>query len=97
MSVYHSLVYSHLQHAIFICRGNSFKIIKLKLHVKQNYIIKTLCNKFGTKTRLKPLYEQLQVLNTHEIYKLEVAKFITKVNLSKLPLFCGIRLTSFRT
>ena len=72
MSVYHSLVYSHLQNAI-ICSGNSSKIIKRKLQVKQNRIIKTLCNKFGTKTRLKPIYEQLQVLNIHGIYKLEVA------------------------
>ena len=87
MSVYYSLVYSHLQYAI-ICWGNSFKTIKHKLQVKQNRIIKTLCNKFGTKTRLKPLYEQLQVLNIDEIYKLEVAKFMAKVNLNKLPVFC---------
>ena len=72
MSVYHSLVYSHLQYAI-IFSGNSSKIIKRKPQVKQNRIIKTLCNKFGTKTSLKPLYEQLQVLNIHGIYKLEVA------------------------
>ena len=77
MSVYHSLVYSHLQYAI-ICGGNSSKIIKRKLQVKQNRIIKTLCNKFGTKTRLKPLYEQLQVLNIHGIYKLEVANLWPK-------------------
>ena len=50
---------------------------------------------WNKKLDLKPLYEQLQVLNTHEIYKLEVAKFITKVNLSKLPLFCGIRINEF--
>ena len=56
MSVYYSLVYSHLQYAI-ICCGNSSKTIKHKLQVKQNRIIKTLCNKFGSKTRLKPLYE----------------------------------------
>ena len=66
MSFYHSLIYSHLEHAI-ICSGNSSKMIKRKLQVKQNRIIKTLCNKCGTKTRLKPLYEQLQVLNIHGI------------------------------
>ena len=77
MSVYHSLVYSHLQYAI-ICRGNSSKIIKRKLQVKQNRIIKTLCNEFRTKIRLKKLYEQLQVLNIHGIYKLEVANLWPK-------------------
>ena len=61
MSVYYSLEYYNLQYAI-ICRGNSSKIIKHNLQVKQNRIIKTLCNKFGTKTTLKPLYEQVQVL-----------------------------------
>ena len=86
--VFYSSVYSHLQYAI-ICWGNNSNIIKRKLQVKQNCIIKTLCNKFGTKTRLKPLYEQLQVLNIHETYKLEVAKFMAKVNLNKLPVFCG--------
>ena len=61
MSAYHCLVYSHLQYAI-ICRRNSSKTIKHKLQVKQNRITKTLCSKFGTKTRLKLLFEQLQVL-----------------------------------
>ena len=94
MSVYYSLVYSHLQNAI-ICLENSSKTIKHKLQVKQNRIIKTLCNKFGTRTKLKPLYELLQVLNIYEIYKLEVAKFMAKVNLNKLPVFCGNQLTIF--
>ena len=96
MSVYYSLVYSHLQYAI-ICWGNSSKTVKHKLQVKQNRIIKTLCNKFGTKTRLKPLYEQLQVLNIDEIYKLEVVKFMAKVNLNKLPIFCSNQSTIFKT
>ena len=52
MPGYYSLVYSHLQYAN-ICWGNSSKTIKHKLQVKQNRIIKTLCNKFGTKTRLR--------------------------------------------
>ena len=96
MSVYYSLVYSYLQYAI-ICWGNSSKIIKHKLQVKQNRIIKTLCNNFGTKTKLKPLYEQLQALNINEIYKLEVAKFMAKVNSNKLPVFCRNQSTIFRT
>ena len=57
--------------------------------------MKTLCNKFGTKTRLKPLQAQLLVVNSDEIYKLEVAKFMAKVNLNKLPVFCGNQLTIF--
>ena len=96
MSVYYSLVYSHLQYAI-ICWENSSKTITHKQQVKQNRIIKTLCNKFGTKTRLELLYEQQQVLNIDEIYKLEVAKFMAKVNLNELPVFCSNQSTIFRT
>ena len=70
-------MYSHLQYAI-ICWGNSSKTMKHKLQVKQNRIIKSLRNKFGTKTRLKPLHEQLQVLNIDEIYKLEVTNLWQK-------------------
>ena len=77
--------------------GNSSKTIKHKLRVKQNRIIKTLCNKFDTKTRLKLSYEQLQVLNIDEIYKLEVAKFMAKVNLNKLPVCCSNQSPTFRT
>ena len=77
MSVHYSLEYSHLQFAI-ICWGNSSQIIKQKLQVKQNRIINTLCNKFGKKTRLKPLYEQLQVLNIDGIYKLELLNLWSK-------------------
>ena len=90
------MISSYLQYAI-ICWGNFSKTIKHKLQVKQNRIIKTLCNKFATKTTLKPLYKQLQVLNIDEIYKLEVAKFMAKVNLNKLPVFCCNRSTIFRT
>ena len=50
-----------------------------------------------SKTRLKPLYEQLQDLNIDEIYKLEAAKFTAKVNLNKLPVFCSNQITNLRT
>ena len=52
---FYSLVYSDFQYAI-ICWKNSSQIIKHKLQVKQNRIIvvNILCNKFHTKTRLKP-------------------------------------------
>ena len=75
------------------------KPLSINYKVKQNRITRTLCNKFGTKTRLKPLpvYEQLQVLNIDEIYKLEVDKFMAKVNLNKLPVFSCNQSTIFRT
>ena len=78
MSVYYSIAYSHLQYAI-ICWGNLNKTIKRKLQVRQNHIIKVLCNQFSKKTCLQPFYAKLQVLNVDKIYKLEVSKFMAKV------------------
>jgi len=96
MLVYYSLAYSHLQYAI-ICWGNTSKTIKRSLQVKKNHIVKIICNKFGKKTRLKPLYDKLRILNINKIYKLKVAKFMTKVSLNKLPIFCDVHLMNFKS
>ena len=84
LAVYYSLVYSHLVYSI-ICWGNSTKTSLSKLQVKQNRIIKLICNNSYHRTKLKPLYEKLQALNVKGIYSLEVAKFMVKVHLNKLP------------
>ena len=39
-----------------------------------------MCNKLERKTRLKPLYDELQILKINGIYKLEIAKFIATVS-----------------
>ena len=78
-SVYYSLAYSHLQYAI-ICWGDANKTLTKRQQVKQNRVVKILCNKLGTKTRLKPLYDELQILKINGIYKLEIAKFMAKVS-----------------
>ena len=49
-----------------------------------NHLVKILCNKFGRKTRLKPLYDELEILNINGIYKLEIAKFMAKVSSNTL-------------
>ena len=83
LSVYYSLTYSHLQYAI-ICRENASKTIVNRLQVKQNHIVKILCNNFGWKTRPEPLYNELQILNINGIYKREIAKFMAKVSSNTL-------------
>ena len=40
--------------------------------------------------------EQLQVQNYDEIYKLDVAKFMAKLMLAKLPVFSGNQFPIFR-
>ena len=37
------------------------------------------------KTKSKPLYEKLKFLNVEGIFRLEIAKFIMKLNTNKLP------------
>ena len=85
---YSSLIYSHLQYAI-ICWGGTFKKCIRKLQVKQNRIEKLYATNLKKKTKPKPLYEKLQFLKINGVYKFEVAKFISKVYLNKLPEFCG--------
>ena len=55
LAVYYSLVYSHLVYGI-ICWGNTTKMSLSKLQVKQNRIIKLICNNSYQRTKLKPLY-----------------------------------------
>ena len=83
LSIYYSLAYSHLQYAI-ICWGSANNSLIKSLQVKQNHLVKILCNKFGRKTRLKPLYDELEILNINGIYKLEIAKFMAKVSSNTL-------------
>ena len=83
LAVYYSLVYSHLVYGI-ICRGNTTKTNLSELQVKQNRIIKLICNNSYQRTKLKPLHEKLQALRIKGIYSLEVAKFMVKVHLHKL-------------
>ena len=80
----YSLVYSHLQYSV-ICWGTTTKTPLHKLQVKQNPIVRIISYKLNRKTKLKPLYEKLKFLNVEDIFKLEIAKFMMKLNSNKLP------------
>ena len=82
--MYYSLVYSYLQYSV-ICWGNTTKTLLHKLQVKQNHIVRILSRKLKRKTKLKPLYEKFKFLNVEGIFKLEIAKFMMKLNTNKLP------------
>ena len=83
LSIYYSLAYSHLHYAIIFWGSANNSLIK-SLQVKQNHLVKILCNKFERKTRLKPLYDELEILNINGIYELEIAKFMAKVSSNNL-------------
>ena len=55
-----------------------------------------MSNKFAKRTRLKLLDDKLHLLNINGIYKPELAKFIVKVYLNKLPTLCSKYLSSLK-
>ena len=73
ISVYSSLAYFYLQYAI-LCWGNASTKELNKLHVCQNRLVKTITYSIRLKTRLKPLFLQLNFLKVDLIFKMEVAK-----------------------
>ena len=86
MPVY--LMHFHLHYGIILWR-NTTKSISPKFQTKQNRIVKLICNKSAKRTRLKPIYDKLYMLNIRGMYKLELAKFMVKEYLHKLPMLCS--------
>ena len=76
--VYYSLVYSHLQYCINSWgRASETTLHPLKVIQKRNIRIIT-----GSKSRThaEPLFHQLQCLKLNDIYKLEMAKIMYRIN-----------------
>ena len=57
ISVYYSIVYSHLQYAV-ISWGNCSVTLRERLQIKQNSIIRIINKSRIYKTKLKPLFEK---------------------------------------
>ena len=76
--MYYSIVYLHLQHAV-TSWGNCSVTLRKRLQIKQNTLIRII-NKFRIyQTKLKPLFEKLNLFNINAIHKLEVGKFMAKL------------------
>ena len=65
--------------------GNAAKRLIQKIQVLQNRLIKIISNTFKFKTKLLPLYQELNILKFHNIYRLEVIKFMNRHKNGKLP------------
>ena len=87
MTVYYSIVNSHLQYAVTSrcncsATGNGYKLNKAQSFTNKAQII----NKFRLyQTRLKPLFEKINFLNISAIYVLQVGKFMAKLQNKQLP------------
>ena len=83
-SIYYALVYPHLLYGI-LSWGSASESIMKKVRGVQNRIIKIMkFLPFGS-CDLKPIYEELKILQVDDIYRLELGKFMYKFNNDLLP------------
>ena len=84
ITVYYSIVYSHLQYAV-TGWGNCSITLRKRFQIKQNTIIRIInkCRIYPTK--LKPLFEKMNLLNISAIYELEAGEFKAKLQNKELP------------
>ena len=76
--VYHSLIHSHLNYCISSLGGTPvFSLLPLDRMQKKAVRIITDSN---TRTHTKPLFSNRQILKLNDIYKLEIAKLMHKIN-----------------
>ena len=84
-SGYFGLVYPYLKYCVTSWGNAALKYIN-KIQVQQNYIVKTLARTNRYKTKLLPLYNQLNLLKLNQIFELEVLKFVFKFKNKLLPI-----------
>ena len=86
ITVYCSIIYSHLHYAVTSWGNCSLTLsLRKRLQINQNTIIRII-NKFRIyRTKLKPLFEKMNLLNISAIYDLEVGKFMAKLQNKQLP------------
>ena len=83
-NVYFGIVSSHLQYGITAWGNAAAKFID-KLQIQQNYIIKIMTGSSFFRTKLFPIYCELNLLKLSNIYILEVLKFVYKFRARLLP------------
>ena len=82
--VYYGIVYPHLSYAITTW-GNAASTRLNKIQVMQNRLVRIITKKCDRKTRMSPLYKQFSILKLSNIIKLEVTKFMSKIENNNLP------------
>ena len=84
-SVYFGIAYPHLHYGITSQENSASKYIT-NVQVQQNLILKIMTKTSFFKTRLSPIYRQLNFLNLVSIFKLVVIKFVYKFKKKTLPI-----------
>ena len=83
ITVYHSVVFSHLQYAISSWGSASTSLLKT-IKTIQNKIIR-LITFSSCRSNAEKLYAQFKILNLNDIYKLQLAKLMHKYKHDCLP------------
>ena len=82
--VYYSLVFPYLYYGV-TSWGNTVTKYSMTIQIQQNYIVKIINNSTSFKTKLLSIYQQLNLMNLCQIYKLETLKFRFKCKNKTLP------------
>ena len=82
-SVYYSSTYSHLQYAIGVWGGAGKTALK-RLNVLHNKVLRATTYS-SYKSRVSPLYKNLNLLKINDIYILEIGKFMHNLHWGRIP------------
>ena len=74
-SVYYSIVYPHLQHAVTSWRNISAKYLT-KIEVQQNLLVKIMTHAPFLRIKVVPFSLRLDIPTINNMFKLEVLKFV---------------------
>ena len=82
--VYYSLVYPYLYYGVTSWGNTATKYTKT-IQIQQKYKVKIINNSTSFKTKLMSIYQQLNLMNLRQIYKLQILKFMFKYKNKTLP------------
>ena len=84
INVYYSIVYPHLYYGV-TSWGNTAAKYTDRIQIKQNSIVKIITKLPFIKTKISPSYDELNLQRLHDIYKLEVLRFMFSFKKKILP------------
>ena len=81
--LYYSLIHSKVQYGI-VAWGTANKTFLREIQIRLNYVLKIITSN-SIFVPLSPIYKKLNILKLHDIYKLELGKFMHSVYYKRAP------------
>lgn len=79
LQLYYGLIYSHLQYCVS-CWGGANKTKIQKLNVMQNRSVRIINKTFEIRTKMSPLYSELNILKVNHIYEFQILKIMYRID-----------------